>query len=495
MGRFSGNKTLLVLLTTAVIFSATAAGEDFVIDGVYEAAFDLPRIFFLLKRDINGPPLDADGVWEYNYAILDTGASGLLLSYETAELFNISTIPGAQYADVGVGGEEFFDVSEALYLGTLDFNSIPGDPGQYLMNPLWHFQVKQTPAGLFPYDLIGMPAMADKVVVLDPSRVAMIDYFKADIKEVNAPDIPAVDINVALVLNKYITPENPNNIGPLPVLSYNPVIPGIKTKYNGTFSKGDFLLDTGGTVSIISYSQAFNLGLMDEYGNPLVPEDFNVPISGVGGQTVLPGFQLESLSVPTLNGYDIIFENARLCVHDIGIIDSDGRETILDGIFGSNFLCPSYSLTDINGIGGTIFNRIVINMKEGLLSFDVNDAYELPANNPKPPFPDGDLNRDWFVDIHDMMILGKEWLNDCDKLNWDCHQADMYPDDKVNFLDYSKMANQYGTVTYPSLAELAGAWLSQQDDDNWEPRFDIGPRMTGDGIINFIDFAVISTEQ
>ncbi len=441
MGRLGANKSIFVMAVTAVIWCGTAECSDLVFEGVYEAALDLPRILFLLKRDANGPPLEYEGQFELNWAFLDTGASGLLLSRETVEALGISLENGAQYVDVGVGGQDYFDVSEPLYLGTVAYDDLyPYDPSRYLLNPQWRFQVSQEYAEwpMEPLDIIGMPAMAGKVVVLDPTKLSTLeDYFIADIKESNDPAIPPVDINVALRFEKYITPENPGNIPPLPVLAYNPLIMGIRAQYNGSSSTGDWLLDTGGMISLCSYEQAQSLGLMDENGDPLVPVDFTVPIGGIGGQVELPGFEIDSLSVPTLNGYDIVFQNARICVHDIGIIDETGQEIILDGVFGSNFLCPSMNLTTWD-LSDTPFNRIVIDMREGILSFDVKTEYTLPPDNPEPPFATGDINRDWSVDLRDLEIIASEWLNSCDWLSFNCRGADMDLDHIVDMVDYAE---------------------------------------------------------
>ena len=48
--------------------------RDLNFDGIFEAALDLPRIYFLLKKDVNGPPLEYEGQFELNWAFLDTGA-------------------------------------------------------------------------------------------------------------------------------------------------------------------------------------------------------------------------------------------------------------------------------------------------------------------------------------------------------------------------------------------------------------------------------------
>lgn len=427
-----------------LIMAFSAIAEDFIVEGVYEAALDLPRILFLLKRTPAGNPLEYEGQFELNWAFLDTGASGILLSRETIEVLEISLEPGAQYADVGVGGYEYFNISEPLYLGTIAYDDpYPENPGRYMMHQQWRFQVSREYAEwpMEPLDVIGMPAMAGKVAVLDPTKLSLLeDYFIADIKEANDPLIPAVDINIALRFEKYITPESTENIPPLPVLAYNPVIDGITVQYNGNSSTGNFLLDTGGMISIISTAHAIQLGLMNEDGEPIVPVDFAVPIGGIGGQVELPGFEIDSLSVPTLNGYNIVFIAPRVCVHDIGYVKPDGETVIIDGIFGSNFLCASMNM-DTWDLSDTPFNRIVIDMANAKLGFDVKNEYPLPSNPPLPPWPYGDINRDWSVDIYDYAIIAEYWLNSCDWLNWNCLGSDMNRDGTANFIDHAVLAN------------------------------------------------------
>ena len=59
----------------------------------------------------------------------------------------------------------------------------------------------------------------------------------------------------------------------------------------------------------------------------------------------------------------------------------------------------------------------------------------------KNPWPEGDLNRDCLVDFKDLQTFAKEWLNDCDWLNWNCRCADLNTDGIVNFYDYAEFAS------------------------------------------------------
>ncbi len=443
------------------------------------------------------------GSFEVNWAFLDTGASGILLSRETVDYLEISIDPNGQYADIGVGGIEFFDVSEPLYIAidTID------DPDPYnidhynfLTGP-WRFQVKQTYAGLLeePIDLLGMPVMAGKTVVLNSAGPNLLEYFSAVIKDPNDPTIPEVDFNVALRFEKYIMPDDPNNIPPLPVLAYNPVIDGITAEYNGSTTSGTWLFDTGGTISLMSTSQAAALGLTEPNGAPIIEPDFLIPVGGIGGQAELPGYQIDNLIIPTLNGYNLIYNNARICVHDIGIIDEDtGEFIVLDGVFGSNFLCASAKL-----LGGWPielaegpFEQIVIDTQNGLLGFDVNDIYPLPrCGDAYHPHPTADLTDDCRVNYQDLFVLVENWLReDCNSTNDYCDYADIIRNQKVDFADYSALTQQWlnspflpvcGDIDHPwpagdfnrdceidlrDLKILADEWLNDCNWLNWNCR-------------------------
>src|SRR3989339_715317 len=97
---------ILVIFVVLTLFWPLSA-EDLVIEGTLEATLDLPKMWFILKRDPNGAALETYD-WlseEYdfapNYGYLDTGASGILFSLETATLMRVTIEPNAQYVDVG----------------------------------------------------------------------------------------------------------------------------------------------------------------------------------------------------------------------------------------------------------------------------------------------------------------------------------------------------------------------------------------------------------
>jgi hypothetical protein len=508
---------IIFLILLAAGGYAIASCSDFEIDGTYEASVDLPTIYFLLKDTPEGLPrtsLQNGGEFAVNYGYLDTGASGILLSRETAEDMQVA-IENAQFVDTGIGGDEYFNVSEPLHIGTLDADSAtPDNPDIYRLNGPWRFQVNQEYADLLmgPMDILGIPVMAGQTVVITPIKDFEGDRLSssADIKDSNDANIPATDFQVALRFEKYINPSNPLNIGPLPVLAYNPVIDNITIEKNGHSSTGNFLFDSGAMVSIISVAQGMTLGLVDANGDPIVPIAFSAAIGGVGGSVEIPGFVLDKLTVPTLNGFNLVYLNARVCVHDIGILDErSGKFIILDGDFGDNFICASMDTNSLDfNMSSTPFDHIVIDTRRGLLGFDVNSVYPVPVCR----FTD--LNIDCGVDIKDLAVFGRNWLRmDCGSGNGFCQGADIDKDGKVNFGDYFIFASDWQSrkcqyacgsekrpypaadlnhdcvVNITDLEILAAEWLNTCNWLNFNCR---GGDYNRDGILNYIDFAVFA---
>ena len=364
---------LAVLLGAANI--CVCAGQDLVLDGVNEAALDLPRILFSLKRSPTGPALTPAGSFEANYGFLDTGASGIVLSRETADLMGLKVHPKARFADIGLGGKEYFDVSEPLYIGLAGYEAPnPENPNIYGTIGPGRFQIKKNGIGLLgePVDVVGMPVMVGRVVVLNSGATNSLGYFAADIKRPGDPDIPKVDIEVALRLRAFADPQDPEHIPPLPAMARNPVIDNITIGRKALSSRGTWLLDTGATISLISTEQAARIGLTDRTGRPLLKPDFSLPLGGIGKMIQVPGFEIDELVVPTRSGHNIIFKNARLGVRDITFFDRQtNRVATLDGVFGSNFLCASAKMQGLlpADINQTIFERIVIDMPSGTLGF------------------------------------------------------------------------------------------------------------------------------
>jgi hypothetical protein len=461
-------RCVLLLVLSALVLGVTQEtllaqdANNFQIDGTLPFG-DMPYIWALFRRSPGGEPLP-DPQESVVQMFFDSGASGILLSRETRDALGILAEPNANFVDVGVGGEQDFEVSESLYVALADHWPLGDTPdeSQYHedLGP-WRLMLTidylEDPFAE-PIDIVGIPGMAGKSVVLTVEVFDffgfLIPYYVTQIVESNDPCIPELDIEVKVRFTNFLYTSHPSNTGPLPVLGYNPVIENIQIVYDGNSSVGDWLLDTGAQLSTISTAQAETLGLVDSNGEPIVEPEFYQEIGGVGGEILVPVFIIDTVSIPTLNGFELVYGDPYVGVLDIGIIDErTGEPIILDGIFGANFLGYSYDM-DINIVMGP-YDNIVFDTQRAILGFDVNDIYPVPDTLPNQcgdaehPWLEGDINRDCRTDTNDLRMLSYEWLiNNCDWLNWNCAGCDLNRDSKVNFKDMTLLARNWLNCTW-----------------------------------------------
>jgi hypothetical protein len=417
------------------------------IEGVYDAALDQPRTYALFQRTTDGDPLTAVdplfGTETFTVeAFYDTGASGVLVSKETADALGIAraTYNGqpVEYADVGVGGADFFDVSEPLHISLApygverDLDNFATYPQVYTQTfgPL-RTQVAQNPAddtfGLEPLDVFGMPTMRGKVVVMDarpPSsdgadfgvmRTYTYDpgtpYNAAE--DANDPGIPQTGFHVKLSYADFgrftdVTPAG----APGPTLRHNPFIgpdpvrrletnpppddtPGIAISRGSRSFTGSWLFDTGAAASILSQHAADAIGvhyapgtyhsdnpeLVDDNGNPIA-DTFTLQIGGIGGSFTAAGFFLDSLVLPTQEGQPIRYLRAPVLVGDVTVADPDtGQDLTLDGVFGMNFLVASMQVngTDLGEVSAGAYDWITFDEPNGLLGLNIPGVAAPPA--------------------------------------------------------------------------------------------------------------------
>ncbi len=374
---------------TLAIYCLLAPASLFATDivGVETAALDQPRINAYLSLTPGGPPLVADfggGFTSFNIqAFFDTGASGVLLSSNTADFLNVAraTFNGSTivFSDVGVGGSDNFNVSQPLYISLAPFTpSAEVDNGSNLTAYSTTFANIRTqigPVGVEPnpligdLDVFGVPLMQGKVVVMDPRPVnSFLDTMRTYVynpgTSFNAstagsdPGIPVLnDANSyhirlskadfsafttttpsgasgpTLNNNPFIgsNPLNPNQPGDPP-----PVLLTLDTNSGTMTTTGNFLLDTGAAASMISKTKALDLGVTYQAGsegtdNPIlmldgapIPNQFSLTIGGIGGSKKVAGFYLDSITLPTLEGIsdnskNLDFLGAPVLVTDITV--------------------------------------------------------------------------------------------------------------------------------------------------------------------------------
>ena len=391
-----------------------AVADD--IDGVQPAAMDQPRINLVIRRQPHGQPLigkTSDGEAFNVEAFLDTGASSVALSANTAQLLGIqremAANQEARFEDVGVGGGSEFAVSEPIFLSlapmapnvdveqkdaiATTYNLTVG-PDRAEIGPLNSATDFLTSLALGDMDIVGMPVIAGKIVVLDPKDVnSMTDKIRTyvyDAKSAAADHAPIPRTSQHVKLNfvsfSQFTKISPAGAQP-PAMSANPMI-GMNVMHHGKTSTGAWLLDTGAAASMISRKQAAALGVTytadsDGSAHPRldgVPADhqFIMSVGGIGGVKKSAGFFLNKLSIPTIEGPPITFIHAPVLVCDITVTDSAGRAFTLDGVFGMNFLVASAMVDesslvpDIDHLTPGAFRWIVLNQPEGWLGLQRN---------------------------------------------------------------------------------------------------------------------------
>src|SRR5687768_1417403 len=367
--------------------SNTALATD--IAGVQPAALDQPRINGYVARNPGGPPLVADlggGIQTFNItAFFDTGASGILLSPDTAELLGVATTifnnQPVVFSDVGVGGTSEFFVSEPLHIGLAKYHPDADvdelETYQTVYNQ--NFGPVRTQIGpnvatpdpvLQGLDVFGTPLMANKVFVIDPKPVnTFVDTMRTYVYNPGTPFNPTTadsDPGIPTLNNAetsrhvrlskgsfdrftQTTPagaptptlfENPF-IGPNPVLRLQPNpppdnTPPMKVSYGGVTKSGSFLFDKGAAASILSEGLAGQLNvfvddsqannpILRDAGGAAIPEQFQLTVGGTGGSIKVPGFFLDSMLLPTIEGNPnndddpkhIRFQGAPVLVFDI----------------------------------------------------------------------------------------------------------------------------------------------------------------------------------
>ena len=425
------------VLSVAVLFLVLAIPSPALavtIEGALTASIDQPQIYAALRLPGETDPIQASGTDIFGQpvdtftiqAFFDTGASGVLISHETAEAFALQRLPDITFEDVGVGGAEEFDVSTELFVhlatfggdttlidNLASFSTIYNQQFGQLRGQISEPSTNPLLGGL---DVFGMPLFAAKNVVMDMRAANEITgniVTSVNNSGVAVLGLPAPDLRVATSYGDFarftqvLQTSTQTNVDPSvfgPTLSHNPFIgpdpnapagssvPGITTMLNGTSQTGSWLLDTGASASILSevlanahgvrYRAGHEAGSQDPLlefisNGSLVPNQFALPIGGVGGTVNVAGFELDKLSVPSIEGESIDYLNAPVLVLDITLFDPLTSDTLtLDGVFGMNNLVASAKIEGgfPTEIRSGAFDFVSFDEPSGVLSLVFNPA-------------------------------------------------------------------------------------------------------------------------
>jgi hypothetical protein len=521
--------------------------------GVLPAALDQPRVYALIRPAPGADPYVYDDVdpfgnsntkgFNIDPAYLDTGASGVLLSGDVANaLQNPSTgttgLPpqtynGQQvyYEDVGVAGSDRFQVSapfsvsiapfhpnteqkisdaQDAYTASHSFSGIDLSFYNHTVNnvraTLSAPEDPDNPSPTGPLNVLGVPVMKGKVVVMDNRPVdTFFDTMRTYMYDKGTPANPAAqrDTDPGVVqttrtiklsygsFNQFTqtgTLDSSGNLVPLPAdqlaanmptLEHNPFIgpnpvnpagdttPPVKISFNNRSASGSFLLDTGAAASMISSNLASQLAVRYKAGtqgtdnpvletydpaNPSAPgtqiqDQFQMDIGGVGGTTRTAGFYLSSLLVRTAEG------NVNNDLDPKHLRFMDAPVLVNDISLKDPHSSTALTLDGIFGMNFLVASALIEYVDLGGVTtplptvlgqgaFDWAVFDETDGTLKLRPHVPGDANRDGKVDFADLLALAKNYNQDS---NTDDPSAsgDFNGDGKVDFTDLLTLAKHY----------------------------------------------------
>jgi hypothetical protein len=392
------------IYTLLVLWMAAGAVLADPITGVQPASLDQPRIFLQVRRGPGGPALSVKVEKEQTAAIeafLDTGASGIVIADSTAKALKLKSeqMGGkkATYEDVGVGGSEEFGVSEPLWISVAPYSSnTDGDNDADYSRPIGPMRTQLKPGGGLldmltgGMDILGMPGMQGRVIVMDCRPVAKMDKIKTSLVMAGDRSIPATARTVPLT---YVSFARFTRVAPAgaagPVMAANPMIgpdpfkagdrsSAVAGTYKGKAVRMTMLLDTGAACSMISVKKAAELGITYAAdGTTLmgVPakEQFSLDVGGIGGTKKSTGFYLDLLTLPAKSGEPIVYAKAPMLVSDVTVVDPKTKQSFtLDGVFGMNFLVASANISggllpDVDKVVDGPFQFVVVDHARAIL--------------------------------------------------------------------------------------------------------------------------------
>jgi len=423
------------LVTVVLVPSVATAGLEVVLPDVCTAAWDQPELYGLIKDGNDILPFGSEDVAVEFF--VDTGSSGVVLSKVIVDAFGIGWADfEGYYTETGIAGTEEGDVTRPFTIKLINGSlwTVPEDVTEsdfddYGEFNLWARRIIDELEEWDPINIVGMPVISQRVMDIDPTPIAELDRLRTYLLPHGDPNIPTDQLNahVALRLVNFL-PDEPPPGETFPSSADNPVIPNIVVRHGGNSSVGTWLLDTGASASFISIAQANAIGLTQYTSLDDILDandyDFSTEVGGIGGTAVVPGYLVDQVRVPTLEGLELVFEDIELLVIDVAG---------LDGVFGMNCLVPSLSLfREVDGPG--YFERIVIDTANAVMGLDVFDDAFIVQSNP-------DLDGDGDVDADDAAIM----------------VADMTGPIRLTVLE----AEHYGTNTDGSGTAEGWGWVEQ----------------------------------
>lgn len=290
----------------------------------------------------------------------DTGASGNLLSQTNSSDLGIP-LTGETYQDQGIGGVETFNVSAPTVLGIAPSQSIvdgtSDDPPSMTNYGTFKFQVRQQDqtdpifGQPLPFDIVGTPVLRNTVLHVQPNTID-VDIFQtltaqimhSELLNQMPTNLPSKGVfRIPVQWKNYLTPQQLT--GPVTV-GQNPAIENVqiidhRDPANAQTAPQEWLLDTGGSVTIIGRDYATAVGINLATETPVN----TVTVFGIGSeQRTLNGYKIDELKIPLANGDSLVYTNMTVYVP----ADTDTLPADIGGILGVNNFAPAFENIDPN---------------------------------------------------------------------------------------------------------------------------------------------------
>jgi hypothetical protein len=353
-------------------------------------AIDQPKVTIEVIDSQNG---DASlGPATFSTFLLDTGATSVLVAAEaTGELEQAGQdqgIPlrkyGIQYDEQGVAGTNLWDVSMPYRVDYAGYSGVRHtlNGNQFLTSEDNSFSF------LGPWGIMGMPGMVGQVVNLDMTPWSTLqDPEDLSLKVDFSSDLPAPtvhDYSVPLHLQDFPA-DGQLPGGPIPTMAPLPFV-HVKMQDGGSRTEGNFLVDTGAQLSMISTATAFALGLDRNHDGSLEDEALDhIDVGGVGGTVSVPLLAVDRASITTDQGPDMVWTDLLVGVLDISVPSVPP----IDGIFGMDYLTSGWAakvLPPLEGLPGAdedgYFQHISFDFRDaanytGSIIFDVTPSRDV----------------------------------------------------------------------------------------------------------------------
>ncbi len=364
--------TSLVVSLGLLQFADSLAARPYIDLGTADGlALDQPRVAVeIFTKPASGSPVSLGPEFS-NTFLLDTGASTVMaVGAAVGELNTAGYQTVAVYDEQGVAGSTPTDVSQ-IY--RLDYAGSTGV--RQSLDSVRLLSTADLDFGSFS-GIVGMPAMVGKQVTLDMtgwsngSSITLDVHFPAA-----APAAAAHRYEVPLTLVDFPLTGQRNASDPLPTSAPLPFAP-VLVRFGDNKIEGQFVVDTGAQVSILSRAMAFALGLDANHDGNFDDEKIDeLPVGGIGGEVLMPIVNTDSLGIRTTDGTDITWKNL-----SIGIQDIDPQ---ISGVIGMDLLTSGWFEKVFGGSGPDGFlNAIHFDFADagnhqGRMLLDVNAALDI----------------------------------------------------------------------------------------------------------------------